>query len=155
MTAPDAPKGRAFWLGLIAGGAIVLFGIAGLVTTTPFSSVVDIGAWVVGADLVHDLILAPAIVLASLLLTRTVALPWRAPLRSALAASAVLTLVAYPALRGTGHDTAPDNATVQPLDYTATLLTALAVVWGLGAVWMLTIAVRRRGAPRRDAEPAT
>ena len=148
MTAPDAPSGRAFWCGLAIGGGIVAYGTAGLLATNPFSSVIAIGTWVISADLIHDLLLAPVVVLVSLLLTRAVPLPWRAPLRSALAASAILGLVAYPALRGFGHDTAPDNPTVQPLDYTTALLTVLAVVWTLALLWTLAIALRRRGDPQ-------
>jgi hypothetical protein len=143
VTAPDAPSGRAFWIGLVLGTSIAAFGIAGLITTTSISNAFDVGTWVVGADLVHDLLLAPVVVLVSVLLTRAVPLPWRAPIRGALVASAVFVVIAYPALNGFGRDTAPGNPSVQPLDYGTALATTLVVVWVLAGVWLLAIALRR------------
>jgi len=143
VTTPDAPSGRAFWVGLVLGTSITAFGVAGLITTTSVANAFDVGTWVVGADLLHDLLLAPVVVLVSLLLTRAIPLPWRAPIRSALVASAIFVFIAYPALNGFGRDTAPGNSSVQPLDYGTALATTLAVVWALAGVWLLAIALRR------------
>ncbi|MEX2257015.1 MAG: hypothetical protein WEC34_16385 [Acidimicrobiia bacterium] len=143
MTSPEAPSGRAFWWALAIGGAVTAFGVGGLISTTSVANAIDVGTWVVGADLVHDLILAPMVMIISLALTRTLPLPWRAPVRSALVASVILMIVAYPAVRGFGHDTAPGNSSVQPLDYTTGLATALAVVWGIAGVWLVAMAVNR------------
>ena len=42
----------------------------------------------------------------------------------------------------------PDNATVQPLDYTTAILTVWAIVWGLVAIWIaIRAAVRRAHRP--------
>jgi hypothetical protein len=144
MTTSDAPRGRAFWIGLSVGSALSLFGLGGLLRTTSLASTFNVGTWVVGADLANDLVLLPAAVLISLLLARAIPLRWRVPIRSALIATAVLTIIAYPALRGFGHDTAPGNSSVQPLDYTTALATTMAVVWGAAGIWLLAIAWRRR-----------
>jgi len=49
--------------------------------------------------------------------------------------TAFVLLVGYPALRGFGRATAPGNASVLPLDYPTAIVTAVAVVWGLAALW--------------------
>ena len=142
----DPPAGLAFWIGLGFGGALVVFGIAGLLSTTDLGNGFRVGTWVVGADLVHDLVLAPIAVAASVLLTRLVPLPWRAPIRAALATSAVLLIIAVPPLLGTAHDSTPNNPTVQPLDYPSAVATAIGVVWAAAGLWVVAIALRRRHA---------
>jgi hypothetical protein len=134
---------RGFWIGLAIGLPIVVFGIAGLVSTTPFAAVVDVATWVVGLNLAHDIVLAPLVCVVGVVLARSVPLPWRAAIRAALVATAIATLLAYPALRGFGRDTVPDNPTVQPLDSTTALLTVIGVIWALALVWLLAIATRR------------
>jgi hypothetical protein len=60
--------------------------------------------------------------------------------------SAVVVLVAWPALRGHGRATVPDNPTVQPLHYPTAVAWVLAAVWsGVAAWWLL-----RRWWPRRS-----
>jgi len=145
--ASPPPGGPAFWTGLAVGGTVVAFGIVGLVSTTDLANGLDVGVWVVGADLVHDLVLAPIAVVVSIVLARLVPLPWRAPVRAGLATSAVLVIVAVPPLLGTARDTVPSNHTVQPLDYPSALLTVLGIVWAAAGLWLLAIALRRRRAP--------
>ncbi len=142
----EPPGGLAFWLGLAVGGAVVVFGIAGLLSTTDLGNGFRVGTWVVGADLVHDIVLAPIAVGVSVLLARLVPLPWRAPIRAALATSAVLLIIAVPPLLGTAHDSTPHNTTVQPLDYPTALATATGVVWAAAGLWLVAIALRRRHA---------
>jgi hypothetical protein len=62
--------------------------------------------------------------------------------RAGLFASAVLLLVAWPALRGYGRDHVPDNPSVAPLHYGTAVATVLAVVWVAVAVWILAAATR-------------
>lgn len=152
MTAPPAPSGRAFTVGLVIGGAVLAFGVGGLLSTTGLGSVRDIAQWVVGADLIHDVVLAPAVALASVVLAKILPLPWRTPIRAALVASGIVTLIVYPALRGFGHDTAPGNTTVQPLDYTTALFTVLGTIWVLALLWLVAIAVERRARVSRGLE---
>jgi hypothetical protein len=117
-----------------------------------------VAGWVVAADLLHDLVLAPLVCVLGLAIARFVAPPLRWPIRAGAIATAIVLLVAYPALRGFGRRTAPGNASVQPLDYTTAVLTVLAVVWGAALVWAcvnLAVHARREHRPRLEAGPAS
>ena len=153
MTQPAEPPtaGRAFWIGLAIGVPVITFGITGLLRVTTLDAAKKIGIWVIGAVFVHDAIIAPVVALCALALVRWVPHPWRAPLATASAASAVATLIAYPALRGFGRTHAADNPSVQPLNYTTALLTVLAVIWGAAAIWTVCIAAGRTQARRLES----
>ena len=56
--------------------------------------------------------------------------------------TAIVLAVSYPALRGFGHQTAPGNATVLPLDYTTAVLTVLSVIWMAALVTGLIATIR-------------
>lgn len=60
-----------------------------------------------------------------------------------------------PALRGYGRDRVPDNLSVQPLDYTAAVLTVLAVVWAVVAVWLAARLTHVRRPPPGAPRPPT
>ena len=138
--APEPPAvpeyGRRFWLALVAGGLLMAWGVAGLLrhaaSTVPASWL----RWLLGALLVHDLLLAPAVVAAGHLLRRAPA-PWRPPLRAALTVSGTLALTSLPLLLGYGRAAQPGNASVLPGNYPASLAAVLAVVWALTAAWGL------------------
>ncbi|MGP3972160.1 hypothetical protein [Streptomyces sp. 6N223] len=83
----------------------------------------QVAAWLAGAVVVHDLLLAPAVLLLGLAVRplRRV----RGALRGALLVGGCVTLVALPPLLRPG---APRNETVLPLDYGRNLALLLAVV---------------------------
>lgn len=138
-------RGRGFWASVVVGGALIGFGVRGALgdaATRPPQSLV----WLVGADLVHDLVLAPLVGVVGFLVARFVREPWRAPVRAGLVLGGIVAIVGWPAWRGYGRDRLPDNASALPLDYTKSILTMLAVVWGGVLAWAL---VRRRAASRR------
>jgi hypothetical protein len=138
-------RDRATTVGLVAGYAVMIFGVVGLLRRVPLRSAGQIATWVVGADLAHDFVLAPLVCLTAFLLTRAAPSTWRWPVTAGVIGSAIVLAVAYPALRGFGHDTAPGNRTVLPLDYTTATVTVLAVVWGLAVAWgVVGWALRRR-----------
>jgi hypothetical protein len=141
--------GRAFWIALPLGAAVMAFGVIGLVADVGLSGGVDVGRWFVGADLAHDFVLAPLACLVGAAVARVLPRWCRAPVQAALLTSGVLLVVVSPALRGFGRDTVPDNETVQPLDYTTATLTVLGVVWALAALWLLIrLATSDRGRRR-------
>lgn len=143
MNAERRSGGATFWAGAVSGIGIMLFGLRGLLenarATEPPASL----AWLVGADLVHDLLIAPAACLVGVLLTRALPRPWRAPIRGALFATAIVLAVGWAPLRGYGRATVPDNPTVQPLHYGTAVATVLVVVWLIALAWLLGIAWRR------------
>jgi hypothetical protein len=147
MSAPV--YGRANWIALALGGALMAFGAIGLVNDTGVGASVDVARWLVGADLAHDFVLAPLACLVGAAVARALPRWCRAPVQAALITSAVVLIVVFPALRSYGRDQVPDNPSVQPLDYTTATLTALAVVWAAAGVWLLArIATSGRGRRR-------
>jgi hypothetical protein len=142
MTAPRYT--RAFWVALPVGAGLMAFGAVGLVQDTGLSAAADVARWFVGADLAHDFVLAPLACLIGFAVARVLPGVCRAPIQAALLTSGVLLIVVFPALRGFGRDQVPDNPSVQPLDYTSSTLTALAIVWTLAAVWLVVRVVRAR-----------
>jgi hypothetical protein len=135
MSAP--PYTRTYWVALVIGAAVMAYGAAGLLGDTGLGASVDVGVWLVGADVAHDFVLAPLACLIGAAAARLLPRWCRAPVQAALLTSGVLLIVVFPALRGFGRDQVPDNPSVQPLDYTTATLTALAVVWAAAAAWLL------------------
>jgi hypothetical protein len=135
MSAP--PYTRTYWVALVIGAAVMAYGAAGLLGDTGLGASVDVGVWLVGADVAHDFVLAPLACLIGAAAARLLPRWCRAPMQAALLTSGVLLIVVFPALRGYGRDQVPDNPSVQPLDYTTATLTALAVVWAAAAAWLL------------------
>jgi len=140
--------GATFWIGVLIGGAILAYGIRGVVTAPDGLRTADLARWVIGADLAHDLVLLPVAIGLGALALRVTPRPIRAPVRFGLVATGVVALVGWAPWRGYGAAIVPDNRTVQPLDYTSAILTVLAVVWGIVLVWALGAVVRRGASDR-------
>jgi hypothetical protein len=143
-TAPEREHGIGFWLGFVIGGGIIAFGIHSVLQHSAATKPRSMLIWIVGADVIHDAILVPLVILIGVLLVRFVREQWRTPLRAGLLLSALVCFIGWIPWRGYGRDTVPDNPTVQPLDYTTAILTSLAVVWLSIALWMLVRIVRAR-----------
>jgi hypothetical protein len=139
--------GARFWICCAVGLAAMVYGAAGFLDRAPFSVGTTVVAWVVGADLLHDLVIAPLVCILGFVLAARLPPLLRWPFRAAALTSAIVLVVAYPALRGFGRDTAPGNHSVQPLDYPTAVATVLAVVWGLAVVWVLVAWLGSRSRP--------
>ncbi len=107
--------------------------------------------WFIGADVAHDLIVAPVACLVGFVIARRAGPVARAPVRAALFATAIVVAVAWAPLRGYGRAVVPDNSSVAPLDYSTAVPTAVAAVWAIAAVWFLAAWLRRRRISRRPA----
>jgi hypothetical protein len=153
MSAPT--YGRAYWIGLAIGVAVMVYGAVGLVLDTGVGPSAEVAAWLVGSDLAHDFVLAPVACLVGAAVARALPRRYRAPVQAALLTTGVLLLVVSPALRGFGRDQVPDNPSVQPLDYTTATVTALAVVWAGAAVWLTVRLVTSDPGRRRPRTRAT
>jgi hypothetical protein len=129
-------------LALLAYGAVLTWEFA---TSRTVNAVQGI-AWFVGGPLVHDGIVAPAVGLIGLALTRVMPQPWRTPVAVGVVLSGVLTLLAIPLLwRPFGMSTNPG---LHDRNYAAGLAIALATIW-------LTVLVAGRiRAKVRSAAPA-
>lgn len=146
-TRVEAVPAWLYW-GLTGFGlAVIGFGIYGI-WTHQGTGILDVRVrplliWTVGAVIVHDLIFAPLVVLVGRALRHVRPRALRAPLPVCLAASALLTLLAFPLVRGYGARGSDPSRL--PLNYTIGYGALLAVVWLACAVWTW-----RRGRPVRS-----
>jgi hypothetical protein len=142
--------GRTFWIAVAIGAAVMAYGAVGLVSDAGFGASTNVVAWLAGADVANDVVLAPLACLVGAAVARVLPRWCRAPVQAALLTTGVLLIVVFPALRGYGRDTVPDNLSVDPLDYTTSTLTALAVVWAAAGAWLvLGLALSGVGRHRR------
>jgi hypothetical protein len=151
---PDAPEplaGWRWWTGLSIGGAVGLFGLAGLAVDAAKTMPLIWLKWLVGLLLVHDFVLAPLVHLTGRRLRDRSPESWRWPLQLGLVTSGVLLLASVPVLVGVGRRTQPGNASVLPGNYPFALAGVLTVVWlaivTLG-IWGSTRSRRRSSSPR-------
>jgi hypothetical protein len=144
---PRPAGGRGFWPALAAGGTVMAFGAWGLLGHAEATMPAAWARWLAAALLVHDLLVAPALLAVGWLVGR---LPggWRAPVRAGLLVSATVVLVTLPAFLGDGRATQPGNASLLPNRYGRSLALVLGPVWA-GVI----LAGRRRGGPARRTPP--
>ncbi|MEO6467779.1 MAG: hypothetical protein ABIP21_01670 [Acidimicrobiia bacterium] len=152
MTAPakttDTPTeraGAAFWIALVVGGGIMAFGIRGALDD--LRSFSDVATWVIGADLIHDFVVAPIAVGIGWAVGRVVPMRWRAPIQAGLMATAITVAIGWPGLRGYGRHLVPDNPSVQPLNSATAVGTVIGFIWAVVAIWLITRALRPRPTP--------
>lgn len=139
----DGPGGTRFWVGLAVGVAIMGWGVRLFLVAVPSPSARrGLATWIVGADLLHDLVVAPLVLAVGWLLARLVPARWRGPVHVGVVASASILLLAALPLAGTAADAG--NPTIQPLDYRTSTLTALALVWAAIGTWAVVRAALTR-----------
>jgi uncharacterized membrane protein YhaH (DUF805 family) len=110
--APEPPEplaGWRWWIGLSVGGAVGLFGLAGLLRDAAKTRPLVWLTWLVGLLLVHDFALAPLVHLTGRRLRDRAPEPWRWPLQLGLVTSGALVLASVPVL--VGVVAAPSRAT--------------------------------------------
>jgi hypothetical protein len=153
MTGPgdhqETGRGPLFWAALVAGWAIMAFGIVGVLTNTRDTRPVEWARWFLGAAVAHDGLLAPAVLVAGWAVGRLLPGPVRAPVQGGLIVMGVVALFAFPLVRGYG--VRPDNPTVVFRNYTPPLLVVLATVSILTVA--LAILAWRRRPPSSQGEP--
>jgi hypothetical protein len=135
-------------IGLVLGGPVMLVGIVGLLHHTDATPPSSYFRFFIGGDLIHDFVVAPIAAAIAFLLLRRTPLVARAPLRAALFGTAVVIAIGWPGIRMYGRMRAPDNATVQPLNYATAVATAVAVVWVIAGLWLLAARMIERRASR-------
>jgi len=136
--------GRAYWVSVVIGGAVMAFAVRGALVDLPLSSFGSWGKWLIGLDLVNDFVILPVVALIGLGLARLPLGRGRAPVQAGLFASAIVIVIVWPCLLGLS---ASGNPTIQPLDYTTATLTVLAVVWALVGAWAMIRQLDRRSRP--------
>jgi len=144
---PEPLAGWRWWTGLSVGGAVGLFGLAGLLANAAATMPLIWLKWLVGLLLIHDFILAPLVHLVGRRLRTWTPEVWRWPLQLGLVTSGVLVLTSIPVLYGVGRRTQPGNTSVLPGHY------PLALAGVLVAVWLSVLAFGFWGMPPRRPAP--
>jgi hypothetical protein len=139
--ATDDRPGLGFWIGFALGTPVMIYGAYELVQQVGWPRAFDVATWLGGGLLLHDLVLAPIVLVLVWAIGRIASPAARTPLRVGVLGSGLILAVAWPALRGYGDR--PDNPTVHPLDYGSAVLTALALLWGAMSLWSLLARLRR------------
>ena len=117
-----------FWVALAVGWSMIAFGIHGIIDrvggrTNP----VGLARLFIGLNLVHDVVVAPVVIVAGVALGRVLPRAVRPVIQGALIVSAVVVLYAYPLVCGYGR--IAESPSVLPLDYGHGLLVVLATIW--------------------------
>lgn len=133
----EAVPGLLFWGLTVIGLAVMGFGLYGIWTNQGTGSlnvrIRPMVTWVIGAIVLHDLVFAPIVLAVGRGLRWVRPRALRAPLQVGLATSALVTLLAFPLVRGYGARAgAPSRL---PLNYTVGYLALLGVVWIACAGW--------------------
>ena len=141
----DADKGGAvFWLSAVAGWLVIAAGLRGIIQNSVDTRPGNLARFVVGGALLHDLIVAPLVIVVAVAVGRAVPGRARAVVQGALVVSAVVALFSYPLVRAYGL--AANNPTSLPHDYAMNLLVVLGLVWAVAAA-LVVVRMRRRPAP--------
>jgi hypothetical protein len=133
--------GPLFWASAAAGWAVIAYGLRGIFQHSLDTRPAQLARFVVGGALLHDLVVAPLVILAGVAIARAVHGRARPVVQAALVVTAIVTLFSYPVVRAYGLAT--NNPTSLPHNYARNLLVVLAAIWVAAAG---AIAVRR--APR-------
>ncbi|TQM81286.1 hypothetical protein FHX81_3650 [Saccharothrix saharensis] len=127
----------------VIGAVGVVMGLYGALLLLPLVDV-DLVLWFVAGPVVHDVLLAPLVAGAGLLVARWVPKPWRAAVLVGGTLTGVLVLLAVPLLWRPFAGS--PNPGLLDRDYPVGLLVAVAVVW---AAVLVVTAVTHKG-PRAD-----
>jgi len=109
----------------------------------------ELSRFFLGGALVHDLLFAPVVLAAGVLVARLVPPGWRAAVQGSLFVGGVTVLFAYPEIRGYAHRL--HNPTSLPHNYTANTAIVLAVV--VTVTLLLAVGSRRRRARQGGGRP--
>lgn len=130
------------WAAYSAGGALMIFGAAGLLSDPADTHPIGWALWFGGGVVAHDLVIAPLVLVAGWALR-----PLARPVRAALLVSVLVTAGTLPVVLALGR--MPGNPSILPLPYGRNLLFVLAVVWLLTAAATAWTHPRRRRHPTR------
>jgi hypothetical protein len=139
----DGPhrRGPLFWVSAGVGWAVIGFGLRGLFHHHVDTRPAELGRFLFGGLLAHDLVFAPLVLAAGIAFARAVPGRGRAPAQAALLISGLLALFAYPQVRN--YARVLHNPTSLPHNYTANLAVVVAAVCCTTA--LVAVARTRRG----------
>jgi len=130
-----AKGGVLFWLSAAAGWVVIGVGLRGIFMHRIDTRPSNLATFVVSGALLHDLLIAPLVLVLAVALARAVPGRARMAVQAALAVSAIVALFSYPMVRAYGLAT--HNPTSLPHNYSKNLLIVLGVVWATATVAVL------------------
>jgi hypothetical protein len=133
------------------GGLALLYGIANLLIQIPNQSLMLVAIWLVAVLIIHDLILAPAVVGVGWLLRRFVPDRARRFLQVGLIISAIVTLLAVPMIYRRGSQ--PPQKTLLIQNYGANFALLLGIIAGVTLAAYAVRVARDRFRPASPAAP--
>jgi hypothetical protein len=131
VTGEEPTHGRAFWAGLVAGWAIMAFGLLSLFERSAATRPTNFALLFLGAVVVHDLVFTPAVLAFGAVLGPRLPRAVRGLVLGAAAVSALLLVASVPVIGGFGRQS--DNPSLLPRDGIVGILLVLAVVWAVTA----------------------
>lgn len=138
--------GPVFWVSAAVGWVVIAVGVRGIFVHHLDTRPTNLAKFVVGGALIHDLVVAPLVLLAAVAMVKVVPGRARATVQAALALSGMVALFSYPLVRAYGRATR--NPTSLPHNYTLNLLIVLGIVWAVAAA-VLVIRLRRTSRQER------
>ncbi len=135
MSAAPRPAGPRFWISAAVGWAAIAWGVVGIFRHSLDTRPANLAKFVVGGALLHDLLVAPVVILAGVLIARAVPARARGPVQAALVVSGIVALFSWPLVRAYGL--AANNPTSLPHNYALGLLIVLGVVWATAGALIL------------------
>jgi len=140
-------------LGVVAVGWVVMaVAVHGMWTDPALGSSRSWFVWVLGAALLHDLIVLPVVIALGWAIGRVVPPAWRLPTRVAVVVGALISAATFPVVSRLGAR--PDNPSVLPLP-AGRNLAVLWVLLALAALLAGAVASRRRSMPAGAGAAAT
>jgi hypothetical protein len=134
VSAAPRPAGPRFWISAAVGWAVIGWGVVGIFRHSLDTRPANLAKFVVGGALLHDLLVAPVVIVAGVLVARAVPARARGPVQAALAVSGIVALFSWPLVRAYGL--AANNPTSLPHNYGRNLVIVLGAVWAVTAVWI-------------------
>ncbi len=129
----DEARGWLYRGSFVAGWALIGFGVWTAFARAGAVRPLSLGTWFVGLTLLHDLVVAPAISAAAVVIAPRLAPRVRGAVLVAAIVSAVLVLISLPPLLGDPQG----NATILPRNYLAGLAVSIVATWIVAAVWIV------------------
>ena len=119
-------RGAAFWIATAAGWVVIAWGVRGVFAHRLDTRPGQLLRFFATGLAAHDLLLAPVVLTAGIVVARTVPGRWRSAVQAALLMAGTALLYAYPLVRGYGHRLG--NPTSLPRNYSAGLFVVVAAI---------------------------
>ncbi|UDY34929.1 hypothetical protein [Dermatobacter hominis] len=133
------------WAAIAAGWSLMGWAVAGVLREADRTHPGSWASWVIGAALVHDLVVLPLVLLFGLGLTGGLPPAWRGPIRAGVTVVAVVGLATWPTVARFGASA--DNPSILPSSAGRNLAVIGAAVLAVGLVAGWVRARRGRSGP--------